>query len=224
MKKILTFVFAACLASALYAQTDIEQGSTPTYTTTVANSVAVGATGYHWTMDPSLGTVTSGGNSTAVTVNFSGAIGNTANLSVYATSTTGSCNGPTISRSYHIVAPGSITLTAAMPALANICPYDATSNPTGGDIPSNVVTFNSNVTGFSYTIDGIAQTPVTFASNTTYTLDPTTQFNNTQTGAHVLRITSATLASGTTVAYPTAAGYIPNVSITVDQAPTLNLW
>jgi hypothetical protein len=229
MKKILILLIAACITTTFVSAqtTDVQQGSILSFTTSVSNGVAV--TGYSWSADAALGTTISTPNAATTNVTFNGAINNTGNVSVYATSSTGSCNGPSISRNFLIVA--TLSLNAHLPVLAAICPYTA-NNPTGGDIPAFTINFvdGSNnpiaVTGFSYQIvnplgvAGAVQN-VTMASATSYNLDIATAYDNTQTGTYTIRLTAISNAT-TSVAYPDASGNYPNTTITVNLAPVLS--
>ncbi len=230
MKKIITFITAACLVTGIYAQTiDVEQGSTHNFSVSVSNGVSVSTTGYSWSADAALGATFSSTNTASTTVTFTGAVNNTGNISVYATSDPQNCSGNPVSRNFRIVSQ--LAVSANLPSPDTICPL-TTSNPTGGDFPPITINFvdNSNnpvnVTAFSYQIvdpsnNVGAPVNVSFASATSYNLDIATAYNNTQTGTYTIRIVSITPAVGNTVNYPNASGNYPQTTINVSLAPEL---
>ncbi len=229
MKKII-LLFVALISVGIKAQTiDVEQNSTHNFSVSVSNGVTVNANGYNWSADAALGAVFSSTNTASTSVTFNGAINNTGNISVYATSAANSCSGNPQTRSFRIVSQ--LSVSANLPALSNICPQ-TTSNPTGGDIPAFTINFvnTSNnpvdVTAFSYQIVDPSNTPgsvvnVTVPNASSYNLDINSSYNNTQTGTYTIRIVSITPASGNTVYYPNASGQYPQTTIAVDLAPEL---
>lgn len=232
MKKII-FCLAAIISVGVNAQTtiiDVEQNSTHTFSVSVSNGVSVNANGYTWTADAALGANFTSTNTASTSVTFTGAVNNTGNISVYATSASNSCSGNPQSRTFRIVSQ--LAVSANLPSLSAICPL-TTSNPTGGDIPSFTINFvdNSNnpvnVTGFSYQIvdpsnNAGAPVNVSVSSTSSYNLDINTAYDNTQTGTYTIRIVSITPVSGNMVYYPDASGNYPNTTIDVILAPELS--
>ncbi|MEJ5264687.1 MAG: hypothetical protein WHT29_05175 [Bacteroidales bacterium] len=230
MKKII-ICLVAIISVGVNAQTiDVEQNSTHNFSVSVSNGVSVNANGYTWTADPALGANFTSTNTASTSVTFTGAVNNTGNISVYATSASNSCSGNPQSRTFRIVSQ--LSVSANLPSLSAICPL-TTSNPTGGDIPSFTINFvdNSNnpvnVTGFSYQIvdpsnNAGAPVNVSVSSTSSYNLDIATAYDNTQTGTYTIRIVSITPVSGNTVYYPNASGQYPQTTITVNMAPELS--
>lgn len=230
MKKIITFITAACLITSIYAQTyDVEQNSTHNFSVSVSNGVNVATTGYNWSADATLGANFSSTNTDSTSVTFTGAVNNTGNIYVYATSDPQNCSGNAVTRNFRIVSQ--LAVSANLPSLSAICPL-TTSNPTGGDIPQFTINFVDNlsnpvnVIAFSYQIVDpmdVAGAPqsVSFSSATSYDLDIATTYNNTQTGTYTIRIVSITPAVGNTVYYPNASGNYPQTTIDVNLAPEL---
>ncbi|MCX7985521.1 MAG: hypothetical protein N2662_01090 [Bacteroidales bacterium] len=229
MKKII-IVLAAIISVGVKAQTiDVEQNSTHNFSVSVSNGVTVNANGYNWSATPALGASFSSTNTASTSVTFTGAINATGSISVYAVSAANSCSGNPQTRNFRIVSQ--LGVSANLPALSAICPQ-TTSNPTGGDIPSFTIQFVDqssnpvNVSGFSYQIvdpSNVAGpvTNVTVSNASSYNLDITTAYNNTQTGTYTIRIVSITPSVGNTVFYPNASGNYPQTTIAVNLAPEL---
>lgn len=233
MKKLLLGILSFVVTTGLFAQTtDVEQGSTHPYSVSVSNGVSVGGTGFSWSADAALGATFDNTNTNSVNVTFTGAVNNTGNVTVYATSDAPYvCSGNAQTKAFRIVSQ--LSLGATLPALAAICPQTS-SNPTGGDIPSFTINFNDNaatpapatVTGYSYQlVDNLgaagAIIPVVVASATSASLDITSSYANTATGTYTIRIVSITDGT-TTVNYPDASGNYPQTTIDVHLAPELS--
>lgn len=229
MKKII-ICLAAIISVGVSAQTiDVEQNSTHSFSVSVSNGVIVNATGYNWSADAALGANFSSTNTATTNVTFTGAVNNTGNISVYAISAANSCAGNPQTRTFRIVSQ--LGVTATLPALSAICPQ-TTSNPTGGDIPAFTISFTDpsnnpvNVSGFTYQIvdpsnNAGAPVNVSVANASSYNLDISTAYNNTQTGTYTIRIVSITPVVGNTVFYPDGSGNYPQTTIAVDLAPEL---
>jgi hypothetical protein len=230
MKKLLFFSSAILLTLSIKAQTvDVEQNSTHNFSVSVNNGVTVPATGYSWTADAALGANFTSTNTASTSITFTGALNNTGNVTVYATSQDHSCSGNPQTKTFRIVSQ--LAVSANLPALTNICPI-TTSNPAGGDIPAFTISFVNptnnpvNVTSFTYQIvdpANVAGSPVsvTVGGASSYNLNIATAYDNTQTGTYTIRIVSITPATGNTVSYPNASGLYPQTTITVDLAPEL---
>lgn len=211
------------------AQTSVQQGATLTFTTSVSAStpVTVSATGYNWSADAILAATIATPTTATTTVKFTGTAGSTGNVYVYATSSTGSCKGPSVSRSFQIVT--TLPLNANLSASA-VCPK-TTNNTTGGDLLATINFVDGSgapitVTGFSYQIvdpTGTAGAVIISPSfsATTYSLDTGTSYDNTEFGNYTIRITAISNAT-TAAAYPDASGNYPNTTVTVEEAPVLN--
>ena len=230
MKNLLLIVCATLFSVGLFAQpTDVQQNATLSFTTSPSNGVIVGAAGYNWSADAILTAIIATPTAATTNIKFTGALLSTGNVYVYATSTAGLCNGPSVSRAFHIVA--ALSLNATLPVLAAICP-STTNNPTGGDIPAFTINFIDAsaapvaVTGFSYQIVDPSGTPgaiqnVVLPSATSYSLNIASAYDNTQTGTYTIRITAISNATNA-AAYPDALGNYPHTTIAVNLAPVLS--
>jgi len=231
MKKLITLIVMIGWVIGLNAQTyDVVQGSTHTFTVSVNNSVPVAATGYTWSADAALSAIITPTNQATTNITFNGALNATGNVSVYATSSDHNCSGNTVSRTFRIV--NQLSVTAILAAIPDICPA-TTSNPGGGDIPSFNIQFRDvstgnpvNVTSFTYQIVNPsnvagAEQSATVGGNSSYNLDLTTAYDNTQTGTYTIRIVTITPVAGNIATYPDGSGSYPNTTVTVNLAPEL---
>ncbi|MGC8825147.1 MAG: hypothetical protein ACP5PZ_11245 [Bacteroidales bacterium] len=231
MKKIIIVLLAIISVGVSAQQTtiDVQRNSTHKFSVSVSNGVLVNANGYTWSADTALGANFTSTNTDTTSVTFTGAVNNTGNISVYATSASNSCSGNSQTRKFRIVKQ--LAVSAKLDSLSDICPK-TTSNPSGGDIPSFSINFVDvsnnpvNVSGFSYQIVdpfNNVGTPVNVSvSNlSTYNLDINTAYDNTQTGTYTIRIVSITPFVGNMVYYPDASGNYPQTTFNVNLAPEL---
>lgn len=224
MKKIV-FLFSFILAvyTAANAQVEVAPGTTRTFTVNQTNTVTLNATTpYTWTAANNSGTAitnvatVNATTTNSVSVTFGSTAGNTATLSVYATSDA-NCKGNVKTISLVIQALSYVATISQ--ASQDICPQsDADASQTG--VPASItVNFGSNsATGLSYTIDGVAQPSITFAASTSYTLAISQVFTNADAGAHTVEITSVTGTLGTSLQSTGSAVHTINVS----EAPVIN--
>jgi hypothetical protein len=220
-KNLISISILGLFAIATFAQGPVEvaPNSPRTFTVNLTNNVTLkSATPYTWSVSGS-GVVAPipTSNTNSITVNF-GASGTSATISVYATAAT-NCSSDLHTMNL-TVKP--LTYTATLPqASQDICPVanNALLSPAQTGIAAPItVNFNTAVTGFSYTINGVLQTPVTVASSATGTINIATPFTAAQAGAVKVEIVSITGAAGTSLQPNGAVVYTINVS----AAPTIS--
>jgi hypothetical protein len=218
MKKLLSLIVAVSLTAGLFAQIQVQVGTTQNLSTSVANGVGVSAAGYVWTVPAAVGAI-SGTTGTNDTVTFvAAAVPGSATVSVYATSTTGTCAGPSQTLVVDVVT--TLSLNAALTNIIDVCPL--TTNETGDFAVTinftDAVGVATAATSVTYSIDGgasvteaVAGTSVTFTAAGIAT-----------PGAHRINVLSAT--NGTvTVNYAVGTG-VGSVydAFNVLTAPVLN--
>lgn len=229
--KLISIITLSLLSVGAFAQTSVEKSATAVdFTVGISNGVAVSS--YTWAASGAAITnpaVVNANTDNTVSVVFDGAIGNLGALSVYATSTT-TCKGSNSTANYVIVAPGDLPLKATVAAVsADVCPItDNNLAATGaGDIGYTINFFANDgltpapVVSFIYQInsDG-AVTVDDVASATSYTLNLDTNYDNTQTGAKVIRILKITQSATVGALYTTTTA--PTATVNVNLAPIVD--